>query len=292
MKLTRKKNKEKIRDRYEYNCEFTKKVGNNMLVAPFRALESLEAYIKEHENDYHARIAYAYHLITIGDVKEAEEMLDYTQRNMDSDRRFNKKSPSYLLARKNMITARIKLLSFKEEYGEVLKYMYDNKREIIDNEIDTGLGKLYARTMAGLSCALSALEGEGYKINQIIDYSEERFIDHIQKHLSTEEGEILDLNVTKFNSDFPFDEVFSYIKGNLNVFTPLFFAYVEDTYYFKFDHCGKIGRTSTDYFKLVAFHNKPNFITMYPTLEGRFMPYTDINALIEDKPKTKIYKPE
>jgi len=61
----------------------------------------------------------------------------------------------------------------------------------------------------------------------------------------------------------------------------LFYNYIIITYVFKFDNCGRVENRSTDYFKIVCFHDTYDIITAYPDESGKNYPYVDLNYLVE-----------
>ena len=73
-----------------------------------------------------------------------------------------------------------------------------------------------------------------------------------------------------------FIKVKKYIPSN----KALFSRFYEDLYTFKYDECGIDKENTTDYFKVICFHNSDKFITMFPCAEGRELEYVDLNYLI------------
>ena len=262
-----------------FNEKIIERINNSMKVAPYRALENLEEYLISHPLDYTARVIYAEHLISLGRYEDAKEMLDYVELSIKTDQKYYKYKDKLEKINLNLVEAHIKLALYTKEYREAFTLMTQNFHLLKDNDRHMHVPIMVCRKELGILTEDEEKYADYYMMGQIYDYKEERFLDHIQKHLSTSNMSEEEKSLAIFNEEFPIQEVYEYIKNNLDKCIPLHNGYVENVYYFKYDFCGRCERKVTDYFKLVVFHNNQGFITMYPTLEGRFMPYMDLNYL-------------
>ena len=272
-----------------YNEIVIGKINKGMKIAPKRALESLESYLMSHPQDYSARVIYVEHLITLGRYDDAKEMLDYVELSVNTDQKYYRYKDKTEKINLVLTDAKIKLALYEKRYKDAFNLMTENFYMLKENDRHLHIPIAICRKELGIQTEMDEKYLDFYLMNQIYDYKEERFIDHIQKHLSSSNMPIDEKSEAIFNDDFPFEEVFKYIKNNINQCIPLHNGYVEDVYYFKYDFCGRNDRKVTDYFKLVSFHHRPNFITIYPTQEGKYMDYMDLNYLkIKENDKVLI----
>ena len=120
-------------------------------------------------------------------------------------------------------------------------------------------------------------------------------LDHIKNHLYDDMEEEQSEERAVFYDDFPIQKVVEEIKRIIPNETGFYKTLVTDTYLFKYDNNGKSALEdqpayrNANYFKVVAFHDTNELITMFPvnTVHSRY--YIDINYLIEEKyPVKKI----
>ena len=105
-----------------------------------------------------------------------------------------------------------------------------------------------------------------YLFRQIINYDEGDFLYHIQKHTADFNKDLDTPNPAIFNTEFPINQVIESIKSYIPSSKRLFTGFYEDTYIFKYDCCGRVDNKSTNYFRVICFHDTNNIITMYPNI--------------------------
>ena len=69
----------------------------------------------------------------------------------------------------------------------------------------------------------------------------------------------------------------------------LSWGFIEDTYIFKYDGCGRDNDRLVDYFKVVTFKNSKDIITMCPSCDCEEFSHVDLNYL-NDKEEQKVKK--
>lgn len=271
-------------NKYYNKWEF-KQILKLMETNPVTANIKLGTYIKEYPKDYCAKIYYISTLITLGNFEEAEELLDELEFTFNNDKDFkNKYQQKFKEKLKiNIISTRIRLLSYQEKYDELYKLYVSSKNELKDLDIDIERLIFYCRKKLNLPIN-SDTGSYSYIYRQMNEYNERDFLEHIRKHLP---GYNYNLNQSIFNSNFQLDKIFveikKYIPGEKRLYPHLY----ADLYIFKYDECGIENNKTVNYFKVVCFHNTSDIITMYPSSCSEEFPYTDLNYLIKDDTKIK-----
>lgn len=253
---------------------------------PYLAKEKMEEYLENYPNDHSAYTYYAYILIVLGYFKEAENILEYVKNTYIYDYNFMKDEKKVNLIRENIVFNTLKLLSYQERYEELHNYCNDNMkiiRKLSLNSLD-----FYCKRKLGIPFYESK-ERFSYLFKQISEYSEERFLDHIKKHIADYNQEEEIPNEFIFVPNFPIDKVLNEVKKNIGSDKRLYSGFYEDLYVFKLDNCGRVKNKLVNFFRVVAIHGTDNFITMFPADDCETLPHIDLNYLIkeEDKPKTK-----
>ena len=68
----------------------------------------------------------------------------------------------------------------------------------------------------------------------------------------------------------------------------LYCGFVDNTYVYKYDCCGRVDGKVVDYFKVVCLHGTKNIITMYPIKKDHNLPCVDLNYLKENAKEIKL----
>lgn len=125
--------------------------------------------------------------------------------------------------------------------------------------------------------------------NQLIDYQEEDFLDHIKKHLANYNMYLEKPNPTVFNPDFPFETVLNEIKTLIPCDIKTNFSFYNNFYVFKYDNAGMINYKTVDYFRAVVINGTDKIVTMYPLENGMNLPHLDLNylSIMYQKPVSK-----
>ncbi len=229
-----------------------------------RALKEFEIYFNNFPEDAVARTIYADLLTKLGRFDEADELFEKIRTLRD----FNRVEKAFYFR------LLIKLRCYQKRFKDAM----DLSKLISDTDYKlTNVEEVFILKQLN-SSKINESESSVYLINQILDYSEQGFFGHIEKH--TMDSNVL--GCCKFYDDFPLEEVVSNIKEIIPSNNKICGAIVTYTETFKYDDCGKIDETVTNYFKVVAISNTNEIITMYPCTQVDSARYTDLNHLRYD----------
>ena len=251
---------------------------------PYLAKERFDKYLVKYPKDYYARVYYVITLTRICAFEDAEREYNRIATEVKTDSYYMHNSNRTSGFAFNMVLARIKILSAAERYQELYDLLFDNY-DILEN-VERNYISYYCKIKLGImepDC-----HSTQYRFNQCICYSEEAFLDHMKKHFSGVVTEIGAPNQSVFRVDFPFEKVLEEIKKNIPSDKRLFEGYFNDTYYFRYDNCGTVNNSLTNYFAVVCFHNTSDILTMYPTNNCEFLPKVDLNYMIEQDEESKV----
>lgn len=255
---------------------------------PFTSIECYERYFEKYPDDNSARTYYIFNLITIGNLKKAEELLNDLEIELNRNPFYQHEEEKAKLLILNIKLCKLKLYLLQERNDEALDIFYSSFDELsyLGNEL-----VFYLRKLRG-TIDLNRREPNSYMFRQIVKYQEEDFRNHIKKHLADYNENNRDISITYFNPDFPVDKVIEEIKKYIPSEKKLCYGYFENMYVFKYDQCGRDNNKLVDYFKIFTFNNTQNFITMCPSNCCENYPYVDLNYLKEiEEPKTLTKRP-
>lgn len=252
---------------------------------PFEAKNKYEEYLKKYPKDYSIYPYYASILIALGNFKSAEKILDYVEQISNKDDRFIKDNNKVNRLKNNILSNRIKLLSYQEKYNELYYFCITHEQELKNIGLKPTI--FYSMKMNGKLIS-DIRDGNSYLFRQIIDYKEEDLLQNIQIHLADYNKDKENRNQNIFSPNFPVEEIIEEIKKYIPSDKRLFFRYFEDQYIFKYNNCGKENNKTVDYIKVICFHNTSNIITMYPAANCQDLPYIDINYLIKETKNPKV----
>lgn len=272
-------------DKYEFEEALSTK-NTNIL----ESINKFKKYIEKYPKDYSGYCFYAEMLIINRQLEEAEQVLKNINEMLKYDIDYKKhEKEKYELLKATIAYTTLKLLVYRKEYDQCYKYIMKNTRVLKENEINMGLLLLYCRKqMNKLTERDYHYSEENYVFNQITNYSEERFMNHIQKHLLSSELEDEEMSEVKFYKEFPIEKVLEEIKKIIPNEKGLYTGLIEDAYIIKYNSNGTKDNKNMDYFRVIAFHDTNKLITIYPTFDCRYLPCIDLNYLKEDeKPKVK-----
>lgn len=232
---------------------------------PFSTLNRLEEYITNYPLDHIAYIHYAKILIDVGRFDEALMVLNFISSTFP-----NAESIA-------LVYFRIKVLMFKHQYEDAKKLYDENRDKLLEAETQNEILEVVYDYKFGENA--KEKWGNRYLYNQIMDYSYDDFLNHIQKHTAEYNKDLDNPNKTIFNSDFPIDDVLKEILKYIPSDNRLYFGFYQNLYAFKYDDNGRIRNKSVDYFRVVTVHDTNNLITMYPLHNGANLPYIDLNYM-------------
>jgi len=252
---------------------------------PLESKSRFETYLQKYPKDYSTYCYYASALIMLGQFNEAEKVLNNVEIAAKKDADFYKLSDRVKHFEKHLLLHKVKLLSYQERFEELYQLYIENSKELDSMNINYLI--FYCKKKVGKLgfCDSTKLT---YLYSQIIDYQENRFLEHIKKHLA-DYYDPDNPNNNVFSSDFPIDEIIEEIKKYIpHDKRKICLGYAEDEYIFKYDNCGRDNNKLVDYFKVICFHNSDNFITICPVQECKNLPYIDLNYLNLDNKKNKV----
>ncbi len=244
---------------------------------PFSTINNLEQYIDMYPEDVVAYIYYSQVLIDINDFELAEKVLKYIDDNYPNE------NDARILFNK------FRILCLKEQYEEA-KLFYDQyKYELfaIDPKVD--LFEVVYKTKTENNLKREDMPNR-YLYNQLIEYKEEDFLDHIKKHLADYNMDLEYPNPVIFSPDFPLEVVLKEIKNIIPNDIGTNFSFYNNFYVFKYDNAGRINNKAVNYFRVITLNGTNKLITMYPLECGENLPYIDLNYLnsIYQKPRVKV----
>lgn len=272
-----------MKNKYYDNWKF-KQIIPLMETNPYKAKKNFEEYLKNYPKDYTVYIFYISTLITIRELTAANKILDYITNIINNDFNYLNDNKNKLL-QEHLLTVKLKLLSYQDKYDELSLLCEQNKETIKKLGLNNVI--FYSKKKNGL-LILSIREPNSYLFRQIIKYEESDFLDHIKKHLPLDTNNNPSNSI--FNQDFPINEILQEIKKYIYPDNSLYFNFIQDTYIFKYDYCGKDNNKQTNYFKVICFHNTKDIITMCPSNNCENLPSIDLNYLIKEKSSTNVKK--
>ena len=268
----RNKNEEK---ELTYNHNLLLKIMKNFKYEPFITISNLEYYIDKYPLDMTAYIYYSQILIDINNFESAEKVIDYMDEmfpTVKDDRAvFNK----------------FRLLCLSEKYEEAKEFYDEYKYDLLNVDPKIDLFETIYETKNDNELKRSLFNR--YVVNQIIDYQDDSFIDHIKKHLADYNKDFEQPNPALFNADFPLEKVLNEIRTLIPNDKSTNFSFYNNFYVFKYDNVGRLNNKPVDYIRVVVINGTDEIITMYPMQHGDYLPYIDLNYLntIYQKPKVK-----
>jgi hypothetical protein len=224
-------------------------------------------------------------LVVTGRIDEAKKMLEYVRKEYPLDSSFSSSIKRVRGIEKRLFLAEVRIMCYLEQFEKLdayLKANYEMVKDLDFNSIsflcNAKLGKVKNVNSSRYS----------YLFSQIANYSEESFLKHVKKHLADFNKDLDEPNKNIFVPDFPFTKVLEEIKKYIPSEKSLSFGYIEDTYVFKYECCGREDNRMVDYFKVVCLHNSKKIITMCPSSVCENLPYVDLSYMIEkDKKEVK-----
>ena len=246
------------------------------------AIQRFEDYLEEYPTDYNALTHYASTLISIGELEKAEKILNQVTKYINEDKKYNLYPERKEKCENVLLFVKLQLLLYSNRYNECYWYIKIYSKRFMEMDVGLEAVKLICENKLGLPHDLK-IEEDKYLYNQIVDYSKERFLDHVLNHLVYDEE---DQKPAIFNNDFPFDRVLEEIYEKLPTAPKLYVGLIEDVSVYKYNACGRSNYHNADYIRVITIHDTSNIITMYPYTTGKYLPYIDLNYLKEE-PKIK-----
>ena len=252
--------------------------------SPYLAISEFQEYLKDYPLDYVTHIRFTTMLLDLGFDKEAEKLINTTDFDSLIFNKFSKHASEKNVA-DNMnvyLVNKFRILCHNEQYEEAYEFCCDNY--IALGEYITILHVYRYFLMLKLGFVESdSCPYEGYMCQQIYDYSYEKFLDHISKHLADNNMDVEEPNGAVFVPDFPLEEVLEEVKNYIPSDKNLSEGFITNQYVFKYDLCGKVDYKYVDYFKVVTFIDSQDFITMFPFYNKEGFEAIDLNYMQHKK---------
>ena len=258
----------------KYNNYKLFQIAKHMNYNPYYALAKLEDYIYEFHKDYYGYAYYLRILIDLGLFEEAKSVLDFIESA------FPQLVDDYIIFHK------LRLLLFTDNYEEAYNLYNRHNAVLLAKYPRTKVVEIiYEKFVNGV---VNSAYSKNYLNQQIVNYSSDCFLEHMQKHMNEYNIDVENPNPVIFNPDFPLNEIVDEINRIVPNDNRTYFSIFYNFYVFKYDDNGKIDNKYSDYFRVVTIHNTNKIITMYPMQHGEALLYTDFNYLnTEKKVKTR-----
>lgn len=269
-------NKEKV-NRSHYNRLEAAKVMDLFKKDPYRCLELYENYFNSYPDDFRLYAYYISTLISVSQLDKAEEHLNKLEHIYNTHSFYEREPEKRRYLTTHLCLDRIKLYMYQNRIEELLDFYYNNYQVVKFLSDDV---KLYFDKLRGKDIPKRKSDSP-YCIRQVTEYQESDFLDHIKKHLADYNMNTKEISKAFFAPDFPIEKVITEIKKYIPSDKKVLFGYIENTYVFKYDGCGRDDDKLVDYFKVITFHNTANCITMYPSKNCSNLPCVDLNYLHE-----------
>ena len=264
-----------------YNVHLYNKALKVINSDPYEAKRLYENYLEEYPNDYLALSLYISVLVTVKEFDKATELLNFLDEKIANDKN------NFILEHtdiKHINFSRIRLMSFQGQYMKLYEFL-NNHKELFEMY---NLNEVYLLCRKKLGLSFDERDGNSYLARQIIKYERRDMINKVKYHTADLNEQKDDPYDNVFVPDFPLekaiDEIDKYIPSENSICPGL----IADTYYFKYDNCGKENQKNTDFIKVACFHNTGDIITVCPVVVGENLNYIDLNYLKPDNNTNKI----
>ncbi len=259
--------------KYFHHSYFYKGMELAMELRFSQAIQLFENYLKIYPYDLEAYAFYANTLIDCNSLQEAKMVLEKAKEVIS--KQTSKLSFDYY------ILFTIKLLSFLGRYEECYQLFEEN----IDIFKRKGWNYkrlcVYLRKEMGCKLDMNP-DTTHYTLNQIIDYDEQRALDHIKCHQDLNNQE-----ATQFIPNFPLEKIYKQLRQVL----PLDNHYNSDLftnlYIIKYLACGHVKSKLVDYFKVVTISNTNEIITCFPYANHTNTFHLDLTPALSEEPSLK-----
>lgn len=256
-------------DRYEL-----KKILTDKLKKPKETIIRLNDYLKKHPYDYISYINLSELLLYVGEVEEADRVLEKVRHLCLNDRDYDSTTKRDWFEHIYK-SVKLRIIIRQGDYRRVLDYY--SKYEDRFNKKKLSYVKLYAEKQLGINKKL--YDSDTYLFKQIKEYDYDRFLDHVIKHTSNNFEDEDEEVSSVFCPDFPLIEAVTEVKNKISTAPALFSRYVDDTYIFRYDDCGRVLYKLQDYFKVICLAGTKDIITMFPCNDCEKLPSVDLNYL-------------
>lgn len=168
-----KKDKNKKSKEY-FNCWEYSDSKSITMSNPLLAAEKFKQYIEKYPKDYFSYISYANILLTLGNIKEAENVIKLGSNLANENINF-KNSNKYRDFLESLNYVLLRLLAYNENYTKLYEYCINNPEKIRKNDFSSEL--LFSKIKCGLINE-NEISQLSYKASQLFNYDEKLFLEH------------------------------------------------------------------------------------------------------------------
>ena len=247
---------------------------------PLEARLKYEEYLEKYPKDYTTFPYYSSILILLGELDEAEKILDYIVKKYKSDLKFMKQLDKVDFLERYTAYDRLKIFCYRKRYKEFIDFYYQNYEKLKDFDLK---GVLFFCNSRKGKIDKNMSNNQSYLFKQMLEYRECDFFDHIKKHLADYNEYDEEINSNVFVPNFPIKQIIEEVKSKIPSKEGLHNGFFETSYIFKYDQCGRENNKLVDFFKVVCFNDTNEFITICPVTGYEFAPYIDLNYIKENK---------
>lgn len=248
---------------------------------PIEANKKLEEYLKKYPKDYSAASYYGSNLITLGQFEKGYKFLLKIEKDASKDPQFQTQRSKKDALRRNLVYGKLRYFAYMEMYDKLYEFYLKNQK-VVEEELEVNDVMFYCASKLG-KLEVEKRETNSYLFRQIVEYRESDFMDHVKKHLADCNVDKDNPNKNVFMPNFPIEKVVEEIKKYIPSDKRICTGFIENSYYFKYDRCGKDTNKAVDYFKVICFNNTSNIITICPVNGYQNLPYVDLNYMVEEK---------
>ena len=241
-----------------------------------QCIKLFEQYFEKYPLDYATYPYYASMLVKVGRFEEAEKILNYAETKMHNDTKIMQLD-KVEKALANYAFTRIKIYSYTGRYKECLKLCIKEFNLLRRHDINVISTINFCKCKLKRDMSKAIEENNSYSFNQMIEYSEEAFLDHIKKHLYDYNIDVEEPNNLIFSRDFPLEKVITEIKNYIPSEKRILEGMIDNTYMFRYEGCGTDDNKKVNFFKVVTLDQSQNFITMFPMEYSEKNPYIDLD---------------
>lgn len=158
-----------------YNKLEIDRINDLVKTNPLLAKSEIEKYLAKYPNYDWGYVMQVNILIVLGEVQKANEVLNALEEKVKSNKRLSKELRELYISKITYL--RLRILAYNRNYDILYNFFSKNTEFITKEKLATEW--LYTRIVTG------NLNGEklpGYLANQIANYNEVYFKNHIQKH--------------------------------------------------------------------------------------------------------------
>ncbi len=222
---------------------------------PYTAKKEFEFYMSKYPMDYVAKARYVSVLMRIGNFRDAIEEFNKLKAEVFENELLSQDTRRAETVKKILIIVEAKILSISKKYSELLN-LVTTYPDVFDKD-DKILIKLYCKALLG-RIRYDMNQDYPYKFKQYMDNDDNRLYEHVNRHYGKDNTEEC------FCEDFDIKRVVEEVKTLIPSTKCLFPRFLEDVYHFRYDGCGLINNTQTNYFIVKALHGTNKIVTVKP----------------------------